>query len=155
MVTACKRNNFDIIIIVLGAGTKTQRTTDTINLINYAYQNFEIYDFKNLINSSFESFINDHSTNIVINKTIDKPIFELKNSNFLLPIRKNEIGNFKISTYHLNYIDSPIPTDFKIGVLQLYVNNTPVLNIDITIKNSISKTNTFTYFIYILKSITI
>ena len=155
LVSACKRNNLDIIVIVLGAGTKSQRTTDSINLINYTYKNFEIYDFENLINSSFENFINNYSNKIVINKSVDNPIFELEKSNFLLPIRKNDIGNFKISTYTLNYIDSPVSSNFKIGVLQLYVNNTPVLSVDITIKNAISKRTTIQYFIYLLKNITI
>ena len=154
LVSACKRNNLDIIIVVLGAGTKSQRTTDSINLINYIYKNFEMYDFKNLINSSFENYINNYSDNIVINKSMNKPVLELKKSNFLLPIKKNDIGNFKISTYTLNHIDSPIYKDFKFGVLQLYVNNTPILNVDITIKNNIPKTKTFEYFVYILKIIT-
>lgn len=154
LVSACKRGNLDIIVIVLGAGTKSQRTTDSINLINYTYKNFEMYNFKELINTSFENFINNYSDNIVINKSVDNPIFELKKSNFLFPIKKNDIGNFKISTYTLNYIDSPISSDFKIGVLQLYVNNAPLLNVDITVKNNISKRNILQYFIYILKSIT-
>lgn len=155
LVSACKRNNFDIIIIVLGAGTKSQRTTDSINLINYTYKNFEMYNFKELINTSFNNFITNYSNKIVINKSVDNPIFKLEEFNFLLPIRKNDIGNFRISTYTLNYIDSPISSDFKIGVLQLYVNNTPILNVDITVKNNISKRKTFDYFVYILKSITI
>ena len=113
-----------------------------------------MYNFKELINTSFENFINNYSDNIVINKSVDNPIFELKKSNFLFPIKKNDIGNFKISTYTLNYIDSPISSDFKIGVLQLYVNNAPLLNVDITVKNNISKRNILQYFIYILKSIT-
>lgn len=154
LVSACKRDNFDIIVIVLGAGTKSQRATDSINLINYTYKNFEMYNFEDLINSSFENFINNYSYKIVINKSVDNPIFELKKSNFLLPIRKNEIGNFKISSYALNYIHSPISSNFKIGVLQLYVNSTPVLSVDIIVKNGISKRNTLQYFIYILKSIT-
>ena len=155
LVSACKRNNFDIIVIVLGAGTKSQRTTDSINLINYTYKNFEMYNFEELINSSFKSFIENYYNEIIINKAVDNPIFELKKINFLLPIDKKDIDNFKISTYTLNYIDSPISSNFKIGVLQLYVNNMPVLSVDITIKNAISKRTTIQYFIYLLKNITI
>lgn len=154
LVSACKRDSLDIIIVVLGAGTKSQRTTDSINLINYIYKNFEMYDFEKIINSSFKNFINNYSDNIVINKSTERPSLELKKLNFLLPIKKKNIGNFKISTYTLNYIDSPISSDFKIGVLQLYVNNTPILSVDIIVKNGISKRNTLQYFIYILKSIT-
>lgn len=153
LVTACKRENLDIIVVVLGAGTKSQRTTDSIHLINYIYENFKMYNFEELINSYFENFIQNYSHNIIINKSFDKPIYYTGKTNFYLPIKKNDFGNFKISSYTLNYIDSPIYSDFKIGVIQLYVNDTPILSVDINIKNEVSKNNFYEYFIYILKNI--
>ena len=41
LVTACKRNNMDIICVVLGADTKKFRTQDSIKLINYIFENFK------------------------------------------------------------------------------------------------------------------
>ena len=40
LVTAIKRNNMDIICIVLGAGRKKERTQDRIKLIEYVFTNF-------------------------------------------------------------------------------------------------------------------
>lgn len=154
LVSACRRENLDIIVIVLGAGTKSQRTNDSINLINYVYKNFEMYDFTEFVDNTFKNFIASSSSNITIHKTLKKPEFELSKINFLLPIQKTNIDNFKSSIYTLNYIDSPISKDFKIGVLQVYVNNVPILSVDIITKNTVSKTNTLKYFVYILKSIT-
>ena len=37
LVSACKRNDMDIICVVLGADTKKFRTTDSIKLINYVF----------------------------------------------------------------------------------------------------------------------
>lgn len=153
LVSACRRENLDIIVIVLGAGTKSQRTSDSIHLINYVYKNFQMYDFTEFVDNSFKNFIANPSSNITIHKTLKKPEFELSKINFLLPIQKTNIDNFKSSIYTLNYIDSPIYKDSKIGILQVYVNNTPVLSVDINVKNGVSKTNTLEYFIYILKSI--
>lgn len=153
LVSACRRENLDIIVIVLGAGTKSQRTKDSIHLINYVYKNFEMYDFTEFVANSFKNFIDSPSSNITIHKTLKKPEFELSKINFLLPIQKINIDNFKSSIYTLNYIDSPIYKDSKIGVLQVYVNNVPILSVDINAKNNISKTGILEYFVYILKSI--
>ena len=44
LVTACKREDLDIITVVLGADTKKYRTSDSIKLIEYAYKNYEVID---------------------------------------------------------------------------------------------------------------
>ena len=41
LVTACKRNDMDIICVVLGCDTKKFRTSDSIKLIEYTFSNFE------------------------------------------------------------------------------------------------------------------
>ena len=46
LVTACKRNDMDIICVVLGADTKKFRTQDSIKLINYIFENFESVNIK-------------------------------------------------------------------------------------------------------------
>ena len=40
LVTACKRGDIDVISVVLGADTKTIRTKDSINILNYVFKNF-------------------------------------------------------------------------------------------------------------------
>ena len=41
LVTACKRNDMDIICVVLGCDTKNFRSLDSTKLINYSFDNFE------------------------------------------------------------------------------------------------------------------
>ena len=40
LVSSCARNNLDIIVVVLGADTKSIRTKDSKNLINYIFSNY-------------------------------------------------------------------------------------------------------------------
>ncbi len=54
LVTACKRSDLDIICIVLGCDTKKDRTKDSINLINYVFDNFSMINIKNLIQKEFK-----------------------------------------------------------------------------------------------------
>ena len=50
LVSSAKNNNLDIIVIVLGADTKKIRTTDSIKLINYTFENYETINLADLIN---------------------------------------------------------------------------------------------------------
>ena len=53
LVTACKREDLDIITVVLGADTKKYRTSDSIKLIEYAYKNYEVIDIEKKIKEQF------------------------------------------------------------------------------------------------------
>ena len=57
LVTACKRGNLDIICVVLGCDTKKNRTQDSINLINYTFNNFSVVNVKNIIDKNFDNWV--------------------------------------------------------------------------------------------------
>ena len=156
LVTACKRDNLDIIIVVLGAGTKKQRSVDSINLINYVYKNFETHDFKEIIDETFSSFLNSYSNNISVSKSTTTPQFvisELKT--YIFPIKKIYSEKINCSIYTLTNLDSPVTQGTKIGVLQVSVNNELILNLDILLANDLEKKDFKEYFIEILKQISI
>ena len=56
LVTACKRNNLDIISVVLGADTKKFRTSDSIKIIEYSFKHFEPINISKIINENFEKW---------------------------------------------------------------------------------------------------
>ena len=49
LVTACKRNNIDVICVVLGCDTKRLRTSDSVKLLNYTLKNFITVNVKDII----------------------------------------------------------------------------------------------------------
>ena len=49
LVTACKRDDLDIITVIIGADTNEIRSNDTIKLIQYAYTKFEVVDIKQIV----------------------------------------------------------------------------------------------------------
>lgn len=152
LVTACKRNNLDIIVIVLGAGTKKQRTQDSINLINYIYKNFEIFDTKKLITESFNNFKN--ISHIHISNSNSKPNFILENiSSYKIPIKKSDSSLIKCQIFNINYLTAPIPANTQIGVLQIVSNNNILLSQKIYISNFIYKNSLVKQFLKILKQI--
>ena len=54
LVTETKRNDMDIITVVLGADTKKIRTKDSISLIEYVYKNYETINLGEIINQKFQ-----------------------------------------------------------------------------------------------------
>ena len=57
LISSAKSNNLDIIVIVLGADTKKIRTTDSIKLINYTFENYETINLADLINQKYTEYL--------------------------------------------------------------------------------------------------
>ena len=98
LVSACKRNNLDIIIVVLGADTKEIRGLDTVSIIDYVYSNFEMVDTYDMVSEAFENF--KKNQNINVTKSLETPEITLSNNfTYMYPINKNELKNLKTSIY--------------------------------------------------------
>lgn len=68
LVTATKRENMDIICVVLGADTKKDRTKDSIKLIEYAFKNFKMIEISETIEQEIEQWENINKGRLVIEK---------------------------------------------------------------------------------------
>lgn len=148
LVSACKRDNLDVICIVLGADTKNFRTQDSIKLLNYTYQTFQMIDLKKLVDENFNKWVNENALKIKINKGVsDKQIqLKLKDFNYnYYPVKKENINT--ISTLiNCNYnLQAPIPANTSIGNLKVTIDDNNVLNFDIVNTILIEKKNYLTY----------
>lgn len=155
LVTSCKRGELDIITIVLGADTKKIRTTDSINLINYAYKNYKVMNIENIINQKFEEWKNIREKAIIVNKGI------LENATIKLgefkytkkAIRNADIDNINIEANCLMYLEAPVEANKKIGTLKVKVGEETIQTIDILVERAIRKKEIKDYFYQILKVI--
>ena len=147
LVTACNRNNLDIIIVILGADTKKIRTTDTINLINYIYNNFETIDTSDYINKKISTSVLD----IKNTKSLPKIYLE-KKDNYIYPIKKNN-NIFETKIYFLNNLKAPIKANSKIGTIKLYANNTFLYECNILLKENVYSYSCIENFYNLLKKI--
>lgn len=134
LVTACKRNNMDIICVVLGADTKKFRTQDSIKLINYIFYNFTPINIEEIINNNFESWKSENLNKIIINKGIYNNIdLKLENiSNPTIPIRKDFINSIHIEINCPMYFEAPIYKNSQLGSITI----------------NLSDDNSFEYSIY-------
>lgn len=138
LVTAVKKDDLDIIIVILGADTKKIRTEDTQKLINYVYNNFEMIDTYNLIQENFNK--NVICNNIEIIKSINNLNIELdKKDNYIFPVNKNDINKINTSVYYLFQIEAPINKGTKVGEIRVLVNKKILYTVDLKISTDIKK----------------
>ena len=154
LVTACKRNDMDIICVVLGADTKKFRTQDSIKLIEYTFQNYQYIDVKLLVESKFQKWKQENLEKISINKSIpfklDITYSPIPYTSF--PIFKEDIPSLKINIDCKYDLNAPIMKDSSIGTLKLSVKNKDVATCDLLVSNSIERKNISYYLGYFYKN---
>lgn len=146
LVSSCKRNDLDIIVVVLGANTKKIRTLDSSNLINYIYKTYKYVDVSSIINETFDNYIPYFNTHYTLEKTTTQPLLKLKqleNSNF--PLSNEEVLELSTKIYVDTNFTPNILKDSKVGEILLYKNNTFLCKADILLDNNLPK-NTWKYY---------
>lgn len=125
LVTACKRNDMDIICVVLGADTKKFRTQDSIKLINYIFDNFEPVNIQELIENKFEQWKTENLSKITINKGITQNInLEIKNiDKAIIPVRRDLINSININIYCPLFFEAPIASNSQIGFVNISISD--------------------------------
>lgn len=155
LVTACKRDNMDIICVVLGCDTKKFRTTDSVKLIEYAFKNYEYVNIKNIIDEKFLSWKEENLNNVNIVKGINSNLSirysDLENP--ILPIKKEEISSLEVNFKLNSYLEAPINKDDKIGMLSVMSNGIPIVECDILADCEIKRKNVLFYLYELFKDI--
>ena len=143
LVTACKRDEMDIICVVLGADTKKYRTQDSIKLIEYAFKNFTYINANDLAIDYFENWKNENLKYLTINKSSSTSFkLEVKTSKTpILSILKNETNDIKTSISIKPNLEAPLYPDSVIGSLTLSISDRNLITLDIINTDTIKKKN--------------
>lgn len=152
LVSSCKRNGMDVIVVVLGADTKNQRTRDSMNVLNYVYDNFEYVNILDYIQKSFEQYKKYYEQNAHLYKTTSVPNIALaKLENYDFPLKPNSSNTLKVKFYTLNEISSALRPNDKIGCMTIFYEDKILCSIDIVLTNSIEQNSWGYYFGKILR----
>ncbi|MBR6505121.1 MAG: D-alanyl-D-alanine carboxypeptidase [Clostridia bacterium] len=153
LVSSAKRRDLDIICVVLGADTKKDRTRDSIKLIEYSFQNFEVFNIKEKLEEDFNSWKNINEKRIVVNKGVrSNPKLELEKLPYeKIAIKKGEENNIRIQIENGNNFEAPLEEKTKIGFIKCYINETEQFEVQILNKELIEKKNVLDYFIELLQ----
>lgn len=147
LVTSVSRGNFNIITVILGADTKKIRTSDSIKLIEYTYKKYELVNIEEIIKKEFEEWANLNKKRFIIEKASDNEVeFSLGEPLYKkYPIKKGE-GNLIYADTKVEYKwEAPLLQNTKIGTIIVYIDNTKIDEIEIRIKEEVSKKNIINY----------
>ena len=151
LVTACKRENLDIICVVLGADTKNFRTQDSIKLIEYAFKNFEPVNIGEIINTEFTKWKENNLNNFQIIKG-QKQNVSIKYNDIkynIIPIKKEQKPDIKVDINCTMLLEAPILQNTVIGNISVNINEDCIVNTEIVLDCNINKKSVFDYFKYI------
>lgn len=152
LVTACKRDNIDIISVVLGADTKNIRTKDSMNILKYVFQNFNYVDVEKMLNEEFAEWDENNFVEIIKGDDMyaDLKLGNIKYSQIL--VNKNNINNIKINLECKKLLKAPVYENTKIGEITLKLAEDEILKSDILIKKTIKKKSILEYFVEIMSN---
>lgn len=142
LVTSVKRNDFDIITVVLGADTKNIRTKDSINLIEYIYSNYELVNLEELINEEYEKWSRVNKKRISVYKGLkDSVDFKLDEYKYkIYPIKKEDIKNIQIEVENIKtYFEAPVYINAPIAYINVKIKDTELMNIQILTSENIER----------------
>ena len=155
LVTACKRKDLDIICVVLGCDTKKDRTKDSINLINYIFNNYSLINIKNILENKVDEWNLNSNNYFTINKGINQNL-KIKTNELQIPYEYIAVNNSNIEKITVNievnpYIDTPILSGFTVGKIEIAIPQSSSFSVDLVSCNSISRKNIYYYMNMFLK----
>ena len=152
LVTETKRNNMDIITIVLGADTKKDRTKDSVNLIEYTFSKYKMYNLEERIIEEFNKWKNINEKRILITKgKQNNPKLALGAiEKATIPICDNDKIEYSINA--LTEVEAPVEQWNVMGTLTVKLNGEILENIDIVSVNEVQKRDWKDYFKIVLNT---
>lgn len=152
LVTETKRNNMDIITIVLGADTKKDRTKDSVNLIEYTYSKYKMYNIEEQIIEEFNKWknINEKRILIIKGKTSNPKLALGTIEKATIPICDNDKIEYSINA--LTEVEAPVEQWNVMGTLTVKLNGEILENIDIVNVNEVQKRDWKDYFKIVLNT---
>ncbi len=148
LVTACKRDNLDIITVVLGADTKKIRTTDSIKLIEYIHKNYKVIDIEKIVNEKFNEWRDINERRISVNKGVYTNVtMRLKGLEYTkMAVKNTEVDNINVDVNCLYFLEAPVEANKKIGTLKVKIGNETIQTVDIVIETEIKRKEITDYF---------
>lgn len=141
LVTACKRNDLDIITVVLGADTKKIRTQDSIKLIEYIYKEYEVIDLQKIVEEQFENWKLLNQKRIYINKAKTSGIkMQMQELQFQkMAVKKAQKDRISIEIHCLYYLEAPVEKNEIIGNVKIQLEEENIGVYPIVLQEQIKK----------------
>lgn len=153
LVTACKRENLDIITVIIGANTKKERTSDSIQLIEYANKNYKIINIQEIVTKKFKQWKEINQKRMIVNKGIQSEInLALEELPYqAMAIKNTQEDNIEIEVNALFYLEAPIQEKTTIGIVKVKIGGEVIEVLKIYNREEICKKQIQNYLLEFLK----
>ena len=142
LITSAKRDGRQLISVVLGCGTKKQRTEDSVKLLNFGFEKYEIIDICEKMQKEFEIKVEKGKSDVY------KILLE---GEILMPIEKELKDKITYKYQTKTNLKAPLFAGENIGEIEIYVSNELIKKINIKLPKSIEKKEIWDYFKNFLK----
>ena len=153
LVTACKRNDMDIICVVLGCDTKKLRGQDSTKLINYCFDNFRYINVEEILSKKLDDWRSNNINYFNISKGYSNNLCityeNLKTP--VIPINKEYFDNLDVKFSITSQLFAPVWANSIIGQYEISSPNGVVANGNIIATNTVHKKKAFFYFFNFFK----
>lgn len=137
ITTTAKRNNLRFITVVMGEPSSAVRNSETTSMLDYGFNTYEV---TNLIDE-----------NTVLSK--EKVLLGKKKKVEVVPVKEVNILNTKSGTKRnvtyevkVNKIKAPVKVGDIVGKINIIEDNKTIQEVDITVKENVSKINILTAY---------
>lgn len=149
LVSCCKRDDMDIICVVLGADTKNFRTRDSVKLIEYTFKNFKIVNIKEQMENEFLVWKNENIVDFLVEKGVSSNISikmgDLECDN--IPLFKDDISKINVEVECQKFFVAPLNSNSVIGSIFLKIDNNVFARCDILTEEEIRSKSVLDYLL--------
>jgi len=137
LVASAKRDDLEIIVVTLGEPSSKLRINDTVKILDHCFNNYKIYDLRELYKINFT---------VNIEKSLKNSITPIYKNALLLPLSNDEKENIRIKKYINENLTAPIEMNQNIGKIQFKIGNDVLGEIEICAPYYIYRTNILEYY---------
>ena len=142
LVASATRDNWQVISVVFGEPTSKSRISDSINILNYSFNNFTFTDLRTLYKINFS---------IPILQGIKKSFYPIYENELLIPLTNEEKDAIKIRKNKKNYLTAPIIKNANVGEIEFVLKDEVLGKINLICENEIKRMQISDYFSNIAK----
>lgn len=111
LITSATRDDWQLICVVLGCDTKNFRTSDSIKLLNYAFEAYDFFDIASIVDKKHTIFVEkSRDTNYVIEF----------NQKYVLPMTVDEVEKLRVVYDIEKNFTAPFNKGEKIGKISVF-----------------------------------
>lgn len=142
LVSSVKRNGMEIIAVTLGSQSSQIRIKDSISILNYCFNNYQLVDLRNLCHEKIE---------VELLKGRKETIIAKYKNEYMIPMKKSELKEVKIKRIFTDKLYAPVEKEMPLGKIEFKVNNEKIGEIVVVAAEDVKKMSFKEYYIKIFK----